>query len=110
MKTMIQAAAVTLLAASAAHAQQAVQWRVQDGGNGHWYQGRRLAQASFISWGHARATAIRLGGDLATLNSMQESTWVFENVASDPGLWSLSMGPCIADAERNRAVRRLAVD
>lgn len=37
MKNLIQAAAVTLFAASTAQAQQAVQWRVQDGGNGHWY-------------------------------------------------------------------------
>ena len=38
MKNLIQAAVVTLFAASAAHAQQAVQWKVSDGGNGHWYR------------------------------------------------------------------------
>ncbi len=37
MKNLIQAAAVTLFAASTAQAQQAVQWKLSDGGNGHWY-------------------------------------------------------------------------
>jgi formylglycine-generating enzyme required for sulfatase activity len=37
MKNLIQAAVVTLFAASTAQAQQAVQWKVSDGGNGHWY-------------------------------------------------------------------------
>ena len=34
MKTMIQAVAVTLIAASAAHAQAAVRWKVSDGATG----------------------------------------------------------------------------
>jgi hypothetical protein len=37
MNNLIQAAVVTLFAASTAQAQQAVQWKVSDGGNGHWY-------------------------------------------------------------------------
>ena len=48
MKNLIQAAVVTLFAASTAQAQQAVQWRVQDGGNGHWYQA--LSAPTGISW------------------------------------------------------------
>ena len=34
MKNLIHTAVITLFAASAAHAQQAVQWKVSDGGNG----------------------------------------------------------------------------
>jgi hypothetical protein len=36
MKTLIQVVAFALVASSAAQAQQEVQWRVRDGGNGHW--------------------------------------------------------------------------
>ena len=32
------AALITAVTAPAAFAQEAVQWRVEDGGNGHWYQ------------------------------------------------------------------------
>lgn len=34
MKNLIHTAVVALFVASAAHAQQAVQWKVSDGGNG----------------------------------------------------------------------------
>ena len=36
--TIQTAIALALLASCAVHAQQAVQWKVSDGGNGHWYQ------------------------------------------------------------------------
>ena len=48
MKTLIQAAVVTLFAASAAQAQQAVQWTASVGGNGHWYQFVRVPGT--ITW------------------------------------------------------------
>jgi hypothetical protein len=101
MKTSIQAAtaAITLLATPALHAQEAVQWRVQDGGNGHWYEGRRLSTTSPVSWGSARITALSSGGDLVSLNTPQESAWVFANIASTPSLWSLSCGPWIGAAQ-----------
>jgi len=79
MKTMIQAA-VTLFAASAAHAQQAVQWRVQDGGNGHWYQ----ARSDQLDWANAKSSAERAGGHLATITSSGEMSFAFSVTGAFP--------------------------
>ena len=73
LQSLIQAAAVTLSAASAAHAQQAVQWRVEDGGNGHWYQ---LRAAPLQSWADCAIQAQESGGSLATLTTPGENGFV----------------------------------
>jgi hypothetical protein len=88
MKKIIQAAAVTLFAASVAQAQQAVQWRVAQGGNGHWY---RMVSPGIIGWHEARAVALGMGGDLASITSLEESEFVLV-VTSNPSGWSPS-GP-----------------
>jgi ferredoxin len=54
---------------------QAVQWRVKDGGNGHWYEGV-LTGAN--TWSSARTSAIARGGALASLESVSERAWVFD--------------------------------
>jgi formylglycine-generating enzyme required for sulfatase activity len=74
MKTLIQAAVVTLFAVSTAQAQQAVQWKVSDGGNGHWYQ---VVVSSRIgnSWTAALRLAETQGSHLATFDSTAE--WNF---------------------------------
>jgi hypothetical protein len=95
MKNLIQTALVTLFAVSTAHAQQAVQWKASDGGNGHWYEGRRLSAESYISWNYARDQALQRGGELVSLSTPEEAAWVFETVANDSSLWSLSMGPWV---------------
>ena len=73
MKNLIQPAVVTLLAASTAQAQQAVQWKVSDGGNGHWYQ----SQSDRIDWPAAKLSAERMSGHLATITSSQEMSLAF---------------------------------
>ena len=90
MKTLIQAAVVTLFAASTAQAQQAVQWRVQDGGNGHWYLGVRTAQP--LSWTQARSATESAGGHLATAIDAAEFERI-KAIAGAPGLWSDRVGP-----------------
>jgi hypothetical protein len=82
MKNLIQAAVGTLFAASAAQAQQAVQWRVEDGGNGHWFG----LGAPAANWHAAAADAASKGGHLATLRSTGETAFAAsvaggENVA-----------------------------
>ena len=72
MKTLIQAAVVTLSAASAAHAQEAVQWKVSDGGNGHWY---RFDQ-QILRWPAHRDRAALQGAYLATVTSELERSFV----------------------------------
>ena len=73
MKIPLQAAAaaITLFASQAAHAQGAVQWKVSDGGNGHWY--RMLITASPTRWEQAKLLAESIGGHLATIRSSGEN-------------------------------------
>jgi len=83
MKTTIRAAAavVTLSAASAAQAQQAVQWRVQDGGNGHWYAlKQRTGPISYSAL--AGSVATDLGGYLATVPTLAEDNFVWQALSS----------------------------
>lgn len=90
MTKQIQAFAVSLLAASGASAQQAVQWRVEDGGNGHWYQGMRAPQA--LSWSVARQRAEAMGGHLATATDAEEFQHI-KLIAGAPELWTHRVGP-----------------
>ncbi len=84
MKTLIQAAAVTLFAASAAQAQQAVQWKVSDGGNGHWYRFDAVSR----EWPDAQRLASAAGGHLATVSDAAESAFVDQLVeTSHPSGW-----------------------
>ncbi len=61
-------------------AQQAVQWRVEDGGNGHWYRIDILD--SDVSWFAARDLCSSLGGHLATIASEPEYACVLPLVQS----------------------------
>jgi len=62
------AAALALIASSAVHAQDSVQWKVSDGGNGHWY----IGIYSYLHWADAKVYAESLGGHLATTTSQSE--------------------------------------
>jgi hypothetical protein len=50
-----------------------VQWRVEDGGNGHWYS---LLLNQSDTWDHSRSIARSLGADLATIISTSEQGFV----------------------------------
>ena len=63
-----------------------VQWRIEDGGNGHWYQG--IAVPDGISWLDADTAARSRGGHLATLTSSAEDHFVAFVVADPIELWS----------------------
>ncbi|MFM1803180.1 MAG: hypothetical protein RL136_59 [Planctomycetota bacterium] len=66
------AAAAVLSLGSIASAQDAVQWRVEDGGNGHWY----TTNTSVMDWAVARDLAFAMGGHLATIHSAAENGFV----------------------------------
>ena len=84
MKNLILSSALVLIASSAAQAQQAVQWRVEDGGNGHWYLLVALPGqgTTRIPWGEARSRSEAIGGHLATLTTAQESAFLWTNFNS----------------------------
>jgi hypothetical protein len=84
----LDAAAVAFFVASVAHAQQAVQWRVQDGGNGHWYE--VVVPAQPPTWDAAAATALARGGLLASPNSEAEFAFIRALSLSMPSAWRLN--------------------
>jgi hypothetical protein len=70
-----------------------VQWKVSEGGNGHWYQCLRTTGSGEV-WNTSQDAAIALGGHLATLTSQQENSWVYElSVAQNA--WSGRGGPLL---------------
>jgi hypothetical protein len=82
MKTIQVAALLSLSFGSAVFGQHAVQWKVSEGGNGHWY---RLSVTGPTTWQSAKASAEIQGGYLATLTSDPEKRFVQAVVASVPG-------------------------
>ena len=81
MKTTIQIVTGVLCIVASAHAQQAVQWKVSDGGNGHWY---RIVTRTTACWDSVRLEAEGIGGYLATLVSPQEDAWVRSQLPDVP--------------------------
>ena len=65
----------------------AVQWRTEDGGNGHWYAVRSAPEG--LTWSEAHAAAEDEGGHLVTLTSAAEDTWVYETFLTDSALWMI---------------------
>ena len=68
----------------------AVQWRVSDGGNGHWYEAFNVPEG--IRWDEANLAALRAGPrtHLATITSAAENDFVF-NLINDPEFWFQSV-------------------
>jgi len=71
-------------------------WPVDEGGNGHSYQGVPVGER--ISWTLAEQAATLAGGYLATITSQQENDFVFGLIGDDPACWraltaELHMGP-----------------
>jgi Lectin C-type domain len=79
MKIQTTAAAALLGAAASAFQAQAgdaVQWRVEDGGNGHWYE----AGPGNLTWTQAKQHAESRGGHLATVQSMDENAFILAHL------------------------------
>jgi hypothetical protein len=65
-----------------------VQWTVESGGNGHWYE---LVQVpNGIGWAQAGAAAEASGGYLATLTSAPENSLAF-SLADVPAVWYIDI-------------------
>jgi hypothetical protein len=81
MKSYAYAFGASVVVAACASAQDAVEWRVADGGNGHWYQ---LTHSPGTSWSAAAASALSQGGQLATLTSEHENAFVVARLQGHP--------------------------
>ncbi len=77
-----------LVTAVPAHA-ALTQWKVVDGGNGHFYE--TILFPSAITWQTARNDALAKGGDLASITSTEENAFVF-GLIDAPEFWVLT-GP-----------------
>ena len=62
------------------------QWRVEDGGNGHFYEPVSVP-LSGIAWSTSYQAAVSAGGYLATLTSAEENTFVFNLIKDRPEFW-----------------------
>jgi hypothetical protein len=69
----LMAIGVAAAVSAGASAQDAVQWRVEDGGNGHWYVLASGSPACFESW---QAFAQSEGGHLATIATNTEQAFL----------------------------------
>jgi hypothetical protein len=79
-------AAVVLLTATHHVSAASTQWRIADGGNGHWYDG--FVVPGGVTWDDAKALAEQKGGYLATITSPEENTFV-HNLTLSYGLWHI---------------------
>jgi hypothetical protein len=79
----------------------AVQWRVADGGNGHWYQFCRN-YSSRICWTTARDAATQAGGHLATISSATENAFLTQLVQSQTHV-GIEAGPFLGATCEGRA-------
>ena len=57
---------------------QAVQWPIEDGGNGHWYvyNWDQSTDAGGVCWWDARDRCLAIGGDLVAVSSPAESEFI----------------------------------
>ena len=63
------------------HNPSMTQWRIEDGGNGHWYQ--LVESGKGFLWSEAVAEAESRGGYLVSLTSADEDAWVYANFDAD---------------------------
>ena len=71
---VVLGAAAAAAVSMSALAGDAVQWRVADGGNGHWYKIVNLAGTGKVDWSVSRERAMSAGGDLACFTSEAETS------------------------------------
>jgi hypothetical protein len=78
----------------------AIEWKVEEGGNGHWYE--LIEDQAITSWTQAKTFAEARGGYLATVLSVAESDFIWTHLASNPAGWKTtfnSSGPALGGYE-----------
>jgi hypothetical protein len=79
-----------------------VQWRAEDGGNGHWYAGI-ITNLAGADWTEARVLAQARGADLCIVQSTAHLDWLFSRIVRRQSLWSTSAGPWVGALQSARA-------
>jgi hypothetical protein len=93
MKKMSAAGVAAVMIASQTMAGDAVQWRVEDGGNGHWYEVSNLGPT--MTGDSARQHAADRGGYLLSITSLEEDNFV-QTIVTDLNVWGNEfLGPMI---------------
>jgi len=80
------------------HDPSITQWRIEDGGNGHWYEGVRIGfypESPGASWDWCKEQAELAGGYLATITSYEEDEWVKATIIVPMEPKNLEAGPQI---------------
>lgn len=80
-----------------------IQWKIEVGGNGHWYE--VISSVEPISWTESKVFAETRGGYLTTITSAEENNFVF-NLADNATYWRIyyshySLGPWIGGFQSN---------
>src|SRR4051794_32434453 len=85
---------VALFALAGTSSASPIQWRVEDGGNGHFYNVVGVSKG--ISWPDANDAAVARGSGwhLVTIPSAEENAFVYGLVAGKPQFWS-----CCSDGD-----------
>lgn len=81
----VTALALCIMSAPVAGQSAAVQWRVEDGGNGHWYAG--VTHHEPLPWSVARTLAASAGGYLVTPSTAAEDAFVIEKCLETQALY-----------------------
>jgi hypothetical protein len=89
-RSLIRNAWIILAFACGGAQAEPVQWRIEEGGNGHWYD---LVYGERLCWAKAEAAAESrvhegFNGHLATITSAEEDSFLVSNVLTMPG-WGL---------------------
>jgi hypothetical protein len=88
MKVSIALSSAALASCFAASSSAALtQWRVEDGGNGHYYD---IIVTPLQSWVQSKAQAEAMGGYLASITSAEENAWLWSafNIGGTPAYWA----------------------
>ena len=100
ISAIVAAIAVGCLSTAALSQSTAVQWTTESGGNGHWYEG----VVGSISWNNARIAAVASGGDLASIESIDEHVFLVSTILlKTPSLFELWWGPHIGGIQADGA-------
>ena len=70
----------------------AVQWTVEEGGNGNWYKAIIHGEIPFAQ---AQDIALSMGAQLASVTSQDETDFINLHVAADPSLFTYDVNGCL---------------